>query len=428
MITIYIPGLPLKSYEYRRGDAQVIHDDKKNAIIIDGGEPDLSNKIIAYCKNNGITHVTLICTHWHYDHDIGILAILNVAGIFVDKLICPPPSELAGLGDPDATEDRARGNRRIARAQQLSKPIMYPEAGKTTTIQVGDIKCNIWRRKANKNDFNDYEVNNTSIQTYFPDLYYLTGGDMINSEYYLATKPGTVKVFKIWHHGNACSDSNCKTLKAMGASLCWYNNWEKSGVGIGASNFSKYGAGNTKRYFTTLRTDSDIVMTAQNGVLTVQKGASKWTYTVPYKGEATSGWKHGESGWWYQYEDGTYAVGWKELPWSGGKDWFYFNKNGIMLTGWYYDEGLKAWYYLDPETGRMLKNGPIHVDGYWYYLDGYGRMRTGWYDPGDGYRYLEEDPTKNLGHMYVSTEATIEIHATKKFVFDGYGIAKEVTE
>jgi glucan-binding YG repeat protein len=214
----------------------------------------------------------------------------------------------------------------------------------------------------------------------------------------------------------------------MGASLCWYNNWEKSGVGIGASNFSKYGAGNTKRYFTTLRTDSDIVMIAQNGVLTVQKGAGKWTYTVPYKGEATSGWKHGESGWWYQYEDGTYAVGWKELPWSGGKDWFYFNKNGIMLTGWYYDEGLKAWYYLDPETGRMLKNGPINVNGYWYYLDGYGRMRTGWYDPGDGYRYLEEDPAKNLGHMYVSTEATIEIHATKKFVFDGYGIAKEVTE
>ena len=35
MITIYIPGLALKSYEYRRGDAQIIHDDKGNAIVID---------------------------------------------------------------------------------------------------------------------------------------------------------------------------------------------------------------------------------------------------------------------------------------------------------------------------------------------------------------------------------------------------------
>ena len=40
-ITIFIPPLPQKSYAYRRGDAQIIHDDEKNAIVIDGGEGQL---------------------------------------------------------------------------------------------------------------------------------------------------------------------------------------------------------------------------------------------------------------------------------------------------------------------------------------------------------------------------------------------------
>ena len=61
MITIYIPGLPQKTYEYRRGDAQILHDEKGNAIVIDAGETDLSNKLISYCRNKKITHVTYRC-------------------------------------------------------------------------------------------------------------------------------------------------------------------------------------------------------------------------------------------------------------------------------------------------------------------------------------------------------------------------------
>ena len=49
-ITIFIPPLPQKSYAYRRGDAQIIHDDEKNAIVIDGGEDALCNEIIKYCS------------------------------------------------------------------------------------------------------------------------------------------------------------------------------------------------------------------------------------------------------------------------------------------------------------------------------------------------------------------------------------------
>ena len=71
-ITIFIPPLPQKSYAYRRGDAQIIHDDEKNAIVIDGGEDALCNEIIKYCKAHGITNITYILSHWHYDHDRGM--------------------------------------------------------------------------------------------------------------------------------------------------------------------------------------------------------------------------------------------------------------------------------------------------------------------------------------------------------------------
>jgi len=51
-------------------------------------------------------------------------------------------------------------------------------------------------------------------------------------------------------------------------------------------------------------------------------------------------------------------------------DWFYFDANGIMTTGWILDNGL--WYYLSPVSdgtkGKMV-TGWAQIDGYWYYLN-----------------------------------------------------------
>ena len=431
MITIYIPGLPLKSYEFRRGDSQIIHDDDKHAIVIDGGESDLYLKLFSYCKSHGITHVTFVLTHWHYDHDAGLKAFLDVSGICVDKIYCPPESELAGLEESGVSEDRARAKRRISLAKSLDKTIIYPAAGKDLTITVGKIKCLLWRRAAKKSDQNDREINNTSMQAYFPDLYYLTGGDMIDKADFLNSHKGMkVAVYKGYHHGNGDGENDTKTIKGMGAQLYWFNDFEPKGSAIGSTDFSKWGAGKAKNHIpVVIRTDSDIVMVAANKKLTVQKGSSTWAYSIPYDGKGSEGWYHSEKGWWYQYSDGTFAVGWKELAWSGGKDWFYFNSSGLMVTGWYYDNQLKGWYYLDPNTGVMLKNTPVQVDGYWYYLDGWGKMRTGWYkDPDLGWRYLEPEAGKNQGHMYTNTEATIETVIRKTYVFDGFGAVKEEKE
>lgn len=433
MITIYVPGLPLKSYEYRRGDAQIIHDDKKNAIVIDGGEPDLCNKLIAYCRKVGITHITYVLTHWHVDHDKGMQLFLDVSGIFVDRIYCPPPSELKGLQESGVTDDYSRACRRIAQAEKLRKPIVYPVSGIPTDINVGDIRCRIWRRKANKSDFNDYEVNNTSMVTYFPDLLYLTSGDTINSfDIYLGTYKDTVKVFKIPHHGNASTTNPCQKLKAYGAELCWYNDFEPKGTSVGGTGFSKWGAGYCKKYFTTIRTDADVYMVADSGKLTVTKGSTKWTYDIPYnKGR----WVEYDQGWKYIGADGKEL---KDGPYKIDGNWYYFDKDGYRMEGWVLDsDGQYRYcapymlirtfvdvdgnrYYLDG-YGRRIENQWYQVDTKWYSFDPSGAMRFGWYaDPELGLRYLE--PTK--GYMYVNTTAMID---GKNYVFDGYGRVSEAT-
>lgn len=53
-----------------------------------------------------------------------------------------------------------------------------------------------------------------------------------------------------------------------------------------------------------------------------------------------------------------------------GYDWFFFDANGHMMTGWILDGG--RWYYLNPLSdgtqGRMFTGWQL-VDGKWYYLN-----------------------------------------------------------
>ena len=388
-ITIWIPSMPQRSYAYRRGDAQIIHDDEKNAIIIDGGEDEICNQLISYCKNHGITHVTYILSHWHPDHDRGMKLFLD-SSIIVDKIICPPPSDLTRLSDKS---DYSRAMERIAQATRLKKPISYPPAEAYTDIKVGAIVCRIWRRAPKSSENYDYQVNNTSLCCYFPELFYLTTGDTINAfETFLNKKPGTITVFKVPHHGNACTSDPCSLLKAAGAQLCWYNHAEAYGVGIGGDDFSKWGAAYCKKHFVTLRPFHAITMTAAAGKLAVSQNGSRWSYPIPYAGEAFEGWLKGTKGWWYQFADGSWALGWNKLKWSGGEDWFYFNADGWMMTGWVKNNGY--WYYLDPESGAMV---------------------TGWLDYKGNKCYLEPDAGKNQGHAYQSQEAVID---GKTYKFD----------
>ena len=90
---------------------------------------------------------------------------------------------------------------------------------------------------------------------------------------------------------------------------------------------------------------------------------------------AEEGWQQDSNGWWYQFEDGTYA---KDGIYSAKDDEttkYLFDENGYMQTGWYFDND----------------NVAAGWSGDWYYCDEHGVVQTGWLKSGDTWYYLDED-------------------------------------
>ena len=82
-------------------------------------------------------------------------------------------------------------------------------------------------------------------------------------------------------------------------------------------------------------------------------------------------WIQDEKGWWYQYNAGSWPKAqWVELEWNGVKNWYYFDENGYMETGWKQDG--EYLYYLhnvsDGTQGHMY-TGWHQIGGLWYYFN-----------------------------------------------------------
>ena len=80
-------------------------------------------------------------------------------------------------------------------------------------------------------------------------------------------------------------------------------------------------------------------------------------------------WKKDARGWWYQFEDGTYAKDqWKQIE---GK-WYHFGADGYMQTGWYHEGNV---YYYFKSDGAMASDE--WVDEGKYYVDEKGHWVKG---------------------------------------------------
>ena len=401
-IRAHFPALPVKNEEYRDGSSCFFWEDyeeegkDKNCVVIDGGEDRLLANTLEDIRKQGIRHVTAVCTHGHPDHTRGPEGLLKTSGIFVDKLITPPAEELKVLD----YDDYKRLSNLIALAKSMDKPVIYPEAGKWTEYKVGGIRMLIWRRKGTTSDPKNYRVNNTSMQVYFPDLLTLITGDTIIIDKVIKVLPGKVVLFDGPHHCNACPTEPSQELKKQGAEICISDDMEPGGT-IGKTGFTATGAERIlEAGIKVLCITSPIDVVYAAGKMRVTQGSKTWEFPIPYKGEAKEGWIHGSKGWWYQRKDGTWPTGWAYLPWSQGKNWFFFDKNGWMQTGWVKDNGW--WYYLDPATGAML---------------------TGWLQYHGKWCYLEPVAGKNQGHAYMSQTAVID---GKTYIFDKDCYAREI--
>ena len=102
--------------------------------------------------------------------------------------------------------------------------------------------------------------------------------------------------------------------------------------------------------------------------------------TVVKDGQALVGgqWILDSVGWWYPFQDNTYAKGgWYYLEWQDRMDWYYFNAEGYLISGWYEENGNK--YYL-----HELHDGT------------FGHMYLGWNKIGDQWYYFNDNADKGV--------------------------------
>ena len=111
--------------------------------------------------------------------------------------------------------------------------------------------------------------------------------------------------------------------------------------------------------------------------------------------EAKPKWKKNDTGWWYEYPDGSFPKEeWEKI----GGVWYYFDAKGYCLTSQWFKENDK-WYYLK-ENGAMAI-GWVFVNSKWYYFDVEGAMKTGWVKYKDTWYYLDSKGGNMVSNEFV---------------------------
>ena len=103
---------------------------------------------------------------------------------------------------------------------------------------------------------------------------------------------------------------------------------------------------------------------------------------------------------------------WAKIQYSNDKgklatDWYRFDKQSSLITGWYRDESSGKWYYMSEEAGKkngVMQIGWLYKDGKWYYLDPVvGEMYVGWHMIGDKWYYFSVgNDGRPYGSLYIS--------------------------
>ena len=134
-------------------------------------------------------------------------------------------------------------------------------------------------------------------------------------------------------------------------------------------------------------------------------------------------WKRNDTGWWYEYPDGSYPKEkWEKIDGI----WYYFDERGYSIASrWLKDDG--KWYYLK-ENGAMAV-GWVLVNGKWYYLDSSGAMVTGWVKYRETWYFMEEKDGYMLSKQFVKSgdgwyylKANGELHTDPVFKTDPDGL------
>lgn len=89
-------------------------------------------------------------------------------------------------------------------------------------------------------------------------------------------------------------------------------------------------------------------------------------------GQSVGTWILDSVGWWYQNQDGSYPKAcWQELSYNGVSEWYHFDEQGYMQTGWFTDTDGQIYYLHSVSDGTMgrMYTGWNQIEGKWYYFN-----------------------------------------------------------
>ena len=455
------------------GDAILIESNGKYGLI-DGGEdsdnprgfPSLAvnypyeKDVIKYITqvagdaNGKVTLEFIIGTHAHSDHLGGLDSVINDPNITVKKLYLKKyVPEAIKQYERDNWDNQEVYNQLLTAAKKNNVTLVQNLPNK---IYLEDFTLQLFNTELptiTKNGIGENE-NSLAVKVSKGSLSMLLAGDMNNldgDEDRLAPQIGQVTALKLGHHGysNSSTENFLATLKPKtvfssknGASEVRDNVSEIRATRYVINNnggiIADFGSSNINYYQAnpyTYKNSKQSALIAQDGWRIVDnhweyrtasgeklkgwqklswKNKTDWYY-FESNGKMKTGWLKDGGSWYYLNNAGQMQTGWKKLTYNGSTNWYYFNQSGKMQTGWLKDRG--SWYYLN-SSGHMLTgwqklnwNGSTN----WYYFESNGKMKTGWLTDNGKTYYLKEDGSMAIGKLTING---------KTYTFDSSGALK----
>ena len=147
------------------------------------------------------------------------------------------------------------------------------------------------------------------------------------------------------------------------------------------------------------------------------------------------------SKWFFKLNSGERVTGWQKLSYTyegrTKEEWYHFEEDGIMDSGWFLDRATNKWYYLsmnhdgffgemikgwhhDPDDGRWYfldrADGHMHIswdkiDGNWYYFNPNPPAQTWFFDNSTGrWNYGDNKDIRPLGSMFINEDTPDGFH------------------
>ena len=334
-ITMFVPGFKTSRTDERHGDGLVIHSDTSHTLVIDGfdgGAP--TTALVKYLKQHNYKDLHLLLSHPHYDHYKGLKVIMADSFFNIKTFFCYDPETIKhGIGSSangrSVKDDYDNLNTCISQARGKGAKIDYLAKGRQVIL--GDIEFKVWRKQPTHfTEFDDGNAwaftNDGSLCCYFPKLRFLTTGDGPNElKEAIAYFGDKVYVLKVPHHGNSCSMSNAQAARKAGCVIAYE--------------------------------DTDLIMTATAGKLTVRQGGKTWTFDVPYDGKPAQLYRVRKTWQNVSSQIGAYSIlaNARDAADKAGSAYAVFDWNGREI---YRPAGPKLPYLVRVKKEMEIRKGP----------------------------------------------------------------------